>query len=380
MNFTFTDEQQLLADTVQRFVREHYSFETRREILRSKAGWSREVWQELAALGLTALNVPEEHGGLGAGPIETMLVMNALGAGLMLEPFLSAAVLAPALLSQLGDANANAGLFPEMASGERIVVVAHQEPQTRGELNSISTRAEKSGNGYVLHGKKRVVAHGGAAHDFLVTARTGGRANDNAGVSVFRVPAQMKGMILNAYRTIDGQGAADLTFDRLQLPATSLIGSEGAAMAAIEAAHHLAMSAICAEAVGIMKAVNATTLEYTKNRKQFGQPIGRFQALQHRMADMFIHSEQATSMSYLAAVKCNDPDLVERRRALSAAKVVIGQAGRYIAQQSIQLHGGMGMTDEMIVSHYFKRLTAVDLTFGDTDFHTQQFIANSAVT
>jgi alkylation response protein AidB-like acyl-CoA dehydrogenase len=378
MNFTFTDEQQLLADTVQRFVREHYSFEARRQILQSKAGWSQAVWQELAALGLTALNVPEEHGGIGSGPVETMLVMNALGAGLVLEPFLSAAVLAPALLSYLKDTDASAELLPEMASGNRIVVVAHQEPNTRGEMNSISTRAEKSGDGYVVNGMKSVVSHAGAAHEFLVTARTSGRMNDDAGVCVLRIPADMKGLSVKAYRTMDGQSAADLTFDRLQLPGSCLLRGDANAAGAIEAAHHVALSAICAEAVGIMKAVNAATLEYTKNRKQFGQPIGRFQSLQHRMADMFIQGEQATSMSYLAAVKCNDPDLTERRRTLSAAKVVIGQAGRYIGQQSIQLHGGMGMTDEMIVSHYFKRLTAIDLTFGDTDFHIQQFVALTA--
>jgi alkylation response protein AidB-like acyl-CoA dehydrogenase len=375
MDFNFTDEQQLLADTLRRFVREHYSFDARRDILMSTDGWSREVWQELAGLGLTALNVPEEHGGLGAGAVETMLVMNVLGEGLVLEPFLSAAVLAPALLTQLGETAAARELLPKIASGERIVIVAHQEPQTRGELNVVAARAEKNGDGYILQGKKSVVTHGGLADEYLVTARTSGKPTDAAGVRVFRMRAATDGLRIKRYRTFDGQNAADLELDRARVAADDLLGPESDTLAAIEAAHDVAISALCAEAVGIMKAVNATTLEYTKSRKQFGQPISRFQVLQHRMADMFIHCEQATSMSYLAAIRCSDPDVATRRRALSAAKTLIGQAGRFIAQQSVQLHGGMGMTDEMIVSHYFKRLTAIDLTLGDADFHLQKFAA-----
>jgi alkylation response protein AidB-like acyl-CoA dehydrogenase len=376
MDFNFSEEQQLLADTVQRFVRDDYSFETRRDILNGKSGWSREKWQAMAGLGLTALNVPEEYGGLGNGPVETMLVMNALGAGLVIEPYLAAAVHTPALLIQLADKSA-AELLPDVAAGERIIIVAHQEPQTRGELNHVATRAEKSSGGYVLDGLKSVIVGGGVADELLVTARTSGRAGDTQGMSVFRVDPKSAGVTIKDYGTIDGQRAADIELKNVAVPAANLLGEEGTAFAAIEAAHLQALSALCAEAVGIMRAVNAATVEYTKNRKQFGQPIGRFQALQHRMADMFLHSEQACSMSYLAAIKCVDPDLGERRRALAAAKVVIGQAGRFVGQQAVQLHGGMGMTDELLVSHYFKRLTAIDLTFGDADFHTQQFIAAS---
>jgi len=375
MDFNFSEEQQLLADTVQRFLRENYTFEARRDILNSKAGWSRDNWQAMAGLGLTALNVPEEHGGLGNGPVETMLVMNALGEGLILEPFLAAAVLTPALLIALGDHAANEQLMPDIASGERIVIVAHQEPQTRGELNHVATRAEKTSNGYVLDGLKNVISGGGAADELLISARTSGRTGDTDGVSIFRVDPKTPGVTVKDYGTIDGQRAADIQLGKVSVPASSLIGLEGQASAAIEAAHEQALSALCAEAVGIMKAVNAATLEYTKNRKQFGVPISRFQALQHRMADMFLNSEQAQSMSYLAAIKCVDPDVAERRRALSAAKVVIGQASRFVGQQAIQLHGGMGMTDELMVSHHFKRLTAIDLTFGDADFHIQRFIA-----
>jgi len=377
MDFNFSEEQQLLADTVRRFVRENYSFEARREILRSTSGWSRKVWNELAGLGLTALNVPEAHGGLGASPVDTMLVMNALGEGLVVEPFLSAAVLAPALLSQLADANAERELFPAMASGERIVIVAHQEPQTRGELQHVATRAERSGDVYVLDGRKSVIAHAGAADELLVTARTSGRTTEADGISVFRINPNIDGVTITAYRTLDGQTAADIELRQVKVARSNRVGAEGKAFAAIEAAHEIVLSALCAEAVGIMKAVNAATLEYTRSRKQFGQPISKFQVLQHRMVDMFIHSEQATSMSYLAAIRCVDPDAAERSRALSAAKVVIGQAARFISQQAVQLHGGMGMTDELMVSHHFKRLTAIDLTFGDADFHLQRFAAVS---
>lgn len=374
MDFNFTEEQQLLADTVKRFVRNDYTFEKRREILRSSPGWSREVWSTLADLGLTALAVPETHGGLNGSPVDTMLVMNALGEGLVLEPFLSAAVLAPTLIARLNDERAAAELFEGIATGQRIIVVAHQEPSTRGEVQSVSTRAEKIGDGYVLHGTKAVIAHGGAADELLVSARISGDSGDVDGVSVFRVDPQAMGVTVNRYVTFDGQRAADVELKGVKLASDRRIGAEGKAFPAIEAAHQIALSAVCAEAVGIMKAINAQTLEYTKNRKQFGVPIAKFQVLQHRMADMFLQAEQATSMSYLAAIKCVDPDPDERKRALSAAKVVVGQAARFVGQQAIQLHGGMGMTDELMVSHYFKRLTAIDLSFGDTDFHIQKFI------
>jgi len=374
MDFNFSDEQQLLADSVRRFVRENYSFETRREILRSPEGWSRSLWNELAALGLTALNVPEEHGGLGASPVETMLVMNALGEGLVLEPFLAAAVLAPALLAK-SDSDSTKALLPAIASGERIAIVAHQEQQSRGELQYVTTKAEKSVDGYVLDGYKAVIAHAPAADDLLISARIRGDAIDADGICVFRIDAQSPGVSIKPYRSMDGQMTADIELKGVRVSSSDLIGGEGDGFTAIECAHQIALSALCAEAVGIMKAVVASTVEYTRSRKQFGQPIAKFQVLQHRMADMFIQSEQATSMSYLAAIRCVDSEALERRRALSAAKVVIGQAGRFIAQQAVQLHGGMGMTDEMMVSHYFKRLTAIDLTLGDSDHHLARFAA-----
>ena len=292
MDFNFTDEQQLLADTVRRFVRESCSFEARREILKSDAGWSREVWNELAGLGLTALNVPEQYGGLGAGPVETMLVMNALGEALVLEPFLASAVVVPALLTALNDPKASEDLFPAIASGERIVVFAHEEPASRGRVQRVVTRARKEGDGYVLDGHKAVVVHAPSADELLISARLAGTESDAQGVAVFRVDPQASGVTLKRYRAIDGLPCADVILNGVRVNDSARIGTE--AFAAIESAQHIGMSALCAEAVGIMKATLATTVEYTRSRKQFGQPIAKFQVLQHRMADMFIQGEQAT--------------------------------------------------------------------------------------
>ena len=406
MDFSFNEEQQLLADTVRRFVRENYSFETRRAILASPEGWSREIWRQLAELGITALAIPGRHGGVGTdaatSAVEVMLVMNALGEGLVLEPCLATAVIVPGLLAHLGDEKASAELLPTIAAGERIIVLAHQEPGTRGELDRVATRAKAADGHYVLDGHKSVIMHGDIADEWLVSARSdgeddtrsdgeddtrsGGEGNtrsgaadrSESGISVFRVDRGTPGVKVTGYRTLDGQRAADIELNQVKIPAHRRVGEEGRAFAAIEAAHALGVSALCAEAVGIMKAVIAATVDYTRNRKQFGVPIASFQVLQHRMADMFLHSEQALSMSYLAAIRCTDADVSERRRAVSAAKVVIGQAGRYVGQEAIQLHGGMGMTDELIIGHYFKRLTAIDLSFGDTDFHIQRFIQASA--
>jgi alkylation response protein AidB-like acyl-CoA dehydrogenase len=371
MDFTFSEEQLLLSEMVQRFVREQYSFETRRKFLKSRTAAS--VWTELAGLGLTAINVSEEHGGLGGGPVETMLIMNALGQGLLLEPFLEACVLMPALLSFVGHGSAD--LLPALAAGEKISVFAHDEPRARGILSHVETQAVRSGDSYVVNGYKSVVGFANRADDVLVSARLSGGADNTSAIGLFRVDPHSTGVRLIPYRTLDGREAADIEFIDTRVSTERCLSED--AFASIEAAYDVALSALCAEAVGVMKAVNASTLEYLKNRKQFGQPIGRFQVLQHRMADMHIQAEQATSMSYLAAIRCTDPDRCERRKALSAAKVLVGQAGRFIAQQSIQLHGGMGMTDEMLVSHHFKRLTAIEFTLGDTDTHLQQFIAAS---
>ena len=374
MNFEFSEEQWQLQDTVNRYLTEQYTFEKFRAINASAVGWDKAAWAGLADLGVLALNVPVAQGGLGFGPLETLSVMGACGRSLLLEPFLSSAVIATAVLRAFDDAAA-AELLTRMASGEAIAVLAHYEPTSRFETRWVTTRAQKSGDHYLLDGHKAVVLHAGAADTLLISARTTGEPDDAHGVSLFRVARDSKGLTLDVYPTIDGQRAADVYLKGVQVPAGSMLGAEGAALPAIDAALDIGLAALCAEAVGVMQALVDATVAYVQSRQQFGTPIGRFQALQHRIADMLIHLEQARSMSYLAALRCTDENVTERRRALSAAKALVGQSCRFVGQQAVQLHGGMGMTDELIVSHWFKRLTAAELMFGDSDTHLQRFAA-----
>ncbi len=354
MNFDFDEDQRALADTVRRFVAKEYGFERRRAIRDSNAGWSREVWQALADLGVLALAIDEAHGGLGHGPQETGLVMNAFGAGLLLEPYLASAVIAPALIRRAASADFQERWLPAIAGGESVLVLAHAD--ARG-----APVRERDGK---LSGRKAVVAHGGCADLLLVSART-----SSGDTGLFAIAPGTDGLTVRDYPTLDGQRAADLVLS--ETPAARV--GAGDTADAIDAALDIGLAALCAEAVGIMDATVATTTEYLKTRQQFGQPIGRFQALQHRMADMLMHLEQARSMSYLAAMHCTIPNQPARQRTLSAAKVTVGQACRFIAQNAVQLHGGMGMTDELMLSHWFKRLTAIELSFGDSDSHLARF-------
>jgi alkylation response protein AidB-like acyl-CoA dehydrogenase len=375
MNFEFSDEQQQLHDTVDRYLTEQYSFEKFRAINASPTGWDKAAWAGLAELGVLALNVPTAQGGLGYGPLETLSVMGACGRSLLLEPFLSSAVIATALLRSFADDAAAAELLTHMAGGEAIAVLAHYEPDSRFETQWVNTRARKSGENYLLDGHKAVVLHAAAADTLLISARTSGEAQDAQGVSVFRVHRDAKGLTLVQYPTIDGQRAADVYLKGVEVRSGDRLGAEGGALPAIDAALDIGLAALCAEAVGVMQALVDGTVAYVQSRQQFGTPIGRFQALQHRIADMLIHLEQARSMSYLAALRCGDENVAERHRAMSAAKALIGQSCRFVGQQAVQLHGGMGMTDELIVSHWFKRLTAAELMFGDSDTHLQRYAA-----
>jgi len=378
VDFDLTREQHLLSDAVQRFVAKEYSFAAREAILDSKEGWSREIWAKLAELGLLGLQVPEEHGGMGGASVETMLTMNALGRGLLLEPYLPSAILATALIRDLGSAAQREELLPAMAAGERIAVPAHGEPGARDDLARVGTTAARSGDGFVLNGRKAVVPHAASAEALLVSARTSGAPDERRGISLFIVPRGAPGVSLQTYRTLDGQRASDVALRDVRVPAGGLLGPEGGAFEAISAAWDLGIAAICAEAAGALQALLDTTVEYAKTRKQFGVPIGKFQALQHRMVEMLIQVEQARSMSYLAAIRATDGDPAERRRAVSAAKVVIGQACRKVGQEAVQIHGGMGMTDELHVGHYFKRLTAIELSLGDTEHHLETFVRETA--
>ena len=367
MDFNFSEEQLQLQDAITRFVQGDYDFEHHRKVVASADGWDRKAWQGLADLGVLAMIVPEDQGGLGYGPIETQLALQATGPALLAEPLLTSGVIATALVRDFAQEPVRSELLGELATGGRILVLAHQEAKARGDVSVVDTTAKADGDGVVLNGAKAVIYHAAAADELLVSAREGD------GVSLFRVAKDTAGLTLRSYATIDGQRAAEVVLANVKVPASARLGAAGQALPAIERALDIGLAAVTAEAVGIMEATVNATGEYLKTRQQFGQPIGRFQALQHRMADMLLHLEQARSMSYLAAMDCQNPDDDARRKTLSAAKVTIGQACRFIAQQSVQLHGGMGMTDELNVSHWFKRLLAIELSFGDTDLHLERF-------
>lgn len=377
MDFALTDEQQQLQDAVQRFVRGSYGFEHRKAVLARADGFDPATWQGLADLGLLGLLVPEEHGGLAQGAIETALAMQAAGPALLVEPWLEVAVTATALLRDFGDAGSQAALLPAMASGERRVVLAHGEAAARGDAHFVQASARNDGDHVLLHGRKAVVVGAGVADEWLLSARHDGDARSAQGVSLYRVPAGSAGVTVKRCATIDGRRAAELVFDAVRVPASARVGEAGAALPAIERALDITLAAQCAEAVGVMQATVDATVEYLKTRQQFGQPIGRFQALQHRAVDMLVHREQALSMMWLAALRCTDADANVRRKAVAAAKVVVGQAAKFIREQAVQLHGGIGMTDELVVSHWFKRLLAVELALGGTDAALKRFIAAS---
>ena len=373
MNFNFTEEQVALQDSLRRFITKEYDFEKRRALVESDQGFSRDAWRQYAEFGVLALPFPEEFGGLNGTAVDTMIVMEAFGAGLVLEPYLPTVVLAGSLVRDAGSQAQKEALLPAIAGGELLMAFGHHEPGTRYELDRVATTAKSKDNGWVLDGTKSVVLHGGAAGKLIVSARTSGNAGDATGVSLFVLDRDTAGVTVHSYPMLDGNRGAEIELKGVRLGADALLGAKDRALPAIERAMDYALAALCAEAVGIMSALNAATLEYLKTRKQFGVPIGKFQALQHRMADMTIAAEQARSMMYLACVKADSEDAQERRRAMSAAKAYVGQSARYVGQQAIQLHGGMGVTDELIVSHWFKRLTLINATLGDADHHLGRF-------
>jgi alkylation response protein AidB-like acyl-CoA dehydrogenase len=373
MDFEFKEEQLQLADALKRWIARDYGFEARRAIVASAAGVSERAWTTLAELGLTALPVPEEQGGFAGDAVDMFVVMQELGRGLVIEPYF-ATVLGAEFL-RLG--GSHAGLLEQVAAGELKLACALGERQSRHDMRDIAARAEQAGDGWLLNGEKKVVLHGAQAGVLVVSARSAGGQRDEDGISLFAVPADAPGVGITEYRMLDGQRAADVRFHGVQLGADALIGQAGAGWAILEAALDYGAGLLCAEAVGAMDALFAATLDYLKTRQQFGVPIGKFQALQHRMADMYIHLEQARSMAMLAAVRLRSGNAAERRQAVSAAKYRVGQAARFVGQQAVQLHGGMGVTDELPAAHYFKRLTTIELTMGDSDHHLARFMAEA---
>ena len=371
MDFNFKEEQLQFADALKRWVLKDYSFEERARIIGSEAGVSDAAWATLAELGMTALPVPEEQGGFSGSAVDMFVVMQELGRGLVVEPYLATVIGAEFL--KLG--GSHAALLEKVAGGELKLACALGERQARHALADIATTAVQDGDAYVINGRKSVVVHGAQAGSVIVSARGAGAQSDHDGISLFVLPLDTAGISVTGYRTLDGQRAADIAFDNVRAPASALVGAAGAGWDILEAATDYGAGLLCAEALGAMEAIFAATLEYLKTRTQFGAPIGKFQALQHRMADMFIHLEQARSMALLAAVKLASTDADERRRAVSAAKFRVGQAMKFVGQQAVQLHGGMGVTNELPAAHHFKRLTMIELTLGDSDHHLRRFMA-----
>jgi alkylation response protein AidB-like acyl-CoA dehydrogenase len=376
MDFNYTEEQQLLKDSVEKYLDKNYSFGQRREIIASRQGMSPAVWEGLASMGLLGVPIPEDFGGFGGSGVDVALVMEAFGRALLVEPYLSTVVLAGSTIALGGSDAQRKILLPRIADGSMKFAFGHTEAGTRGELERVTTTARQEGGMWVINGAKSVVLHGAVADLLIISARTSGAPDSPHGITLFFVNPGEQGVAGREYPTYDGMRAAEITFDNVTISPESMIGVLDNGYGLLEAVTDRGIAAVCAEAVGCMGALQAATLEYLKTRQQFGVPIGKFQVLQHRLVDMLMQVEQARSMALLAAVKVDSANAAERRRVLSAAKEFIGRAGRFVGQQAIQLHGGMGMTDELAVGHYVKRLQAIDTTFGDGDLHLDRFCAS----
>ncbi|REE17872.1 hypothetical protein B0G71_0845 [Paraburkholderia sp. BL27I4N3] len=372
MNFQHTEDRRMLADTLNRFVSEQYGFATRDRIAQSDQGYSSDLWSRFAELGIIGALFDEADGGFGGGGFDIAVVFESLGRGLVVEPFLDTLIVGRAIARSGNEAQK--AVLGELIDGSRIVALAHGEPDSHYELSRVTTRAERSGSTWRLNGAKAVVQHGEHASLFLVSARTSGDDDSEAGVTLFLVPRDTPGVGVRGYRKIDGGRAAEVTFDTVTLNDGALLGTTDAGFATLEYAISCGVLALCSEAVGAMDVAKDYTLEYLRTRKQFGVPIGSFQALQHRMADLLLEIEQSRSAVINAAAALGAERKV-RERAVSAAKYSIGRIGALVAEECIQLHGGIGMTWELPLAHYAKRLVMIDHQLGDEDHHLERFVA-----
>ena len=369
MDFDLNDDQRLLKDSVDRLIADKYGFEQRRAFMKEQDGWSRAMWAQYAELGLLGLPFGEEHGGFGGGPVETMIVAEAFGRALVLEPYFATVVLSGGLIRRAADPALQSELLPKIAAGDLLLAFAHVERQSRYELHNVTTIARNEGGRWRLEGEKGVVLHGDAADKLLVTARTSGGTRDRSGVGLFLVDVPSEGVSVRGYPTQDGLRAAEVSL----AGATGVpLGDPANALPHIERVVDEALGYLAAEAVGVMTAMHESTVDYMKQRKQFGRAIGDFQALQHRAVDMYVQLEQARSMALLATMMAGEDDAAERHKAVAAAKVQIGRSGRKVGQEAVQLHGGIGVTMEYMVGHYFKRMSRIELRFGDADTHLAQ--------
>lgn len=378
MDFSFSEEQVLLQDSVQKFIQNSYPFDARQKLQQSEEGFSRNNWRIFAELGWLALPFSEADGGLGGTPVETMIMLEEFGKGLVLEPYVTTVILAGGLLSRGGSQAQKEGLLASLIAGEKLGAFAFVEPQARFNLADVQTSATSKGKGFVINGFKGVVLGGPSADFLVVPARTSGGQRDESGISLFLVDADSKGVSRRDYPTVDGHRASEITFDNVEVGEDAIVGDLDQAYPLIESVIDQGILAVGAEAVGAMEVLYKTTVEYCKTREQFGQPIGKFQVLQHRMVDMFMEHEQAKSLLYMAAMRLAEGETALARKAVSALKVQVGKGGRFVGQNAIQLHGGMGMTDELSVGHYFKRVTIIETLFGNVDFHLKRFAAQAA--
>ncbi|PYM22089.1 MAG: pimeloyl-CoA dehydrogenase small subunit [Candidatus Rokuibacteriota bacterium] len=373
MDFEYSDEQKLLAETLRKFLNTGYGFDARAKIVAGPAGWSEDVWAVLAEMGILSVPFDAEHGGFGGTTVDMMVVMEALGEFLVVEPYLATVGLGGRFVARGGSSAQQQRILPTLIQGKLKMAFAQTEPGARYDLRQVSARATKSGDGWVLEGDKRMVLHGGNADLLVVSARTSGGARDADGISLFLVERTAPAVTVTEYRTLDNLRVADVKLADVRVGREALLGGEGRGFALAEEVVDYATALVCAEAVGAIKYAHDATLDYLKTRRQFGVPIGSFQALQHRMVDILISYEQARSIACLACVKVDSADAAERRRAVSAAKIKIADACRHVSQEAVQLHGGMGMTEELKISHTFRRLTSIAQAFGDADYHLERF-------
>lgn len=374
MDFSYSDEQQMLQDSVQKFVKGQYDFDTRKKVIESDKGFSADYWNLFAELGWLTVPFKEEDGGFGGLAVDLMVVMEEFGKGMVVEPFLATAVLSGGLISELGNDAQKQELLGAIMEGKLQLATAYAEADSRYNLASVATTATKSGDGYVISGEKVVVFNGPAADKFLVIARTSGDKFDRDGISVFVVDADASGVSTRGYTAVDGHRAAEVSLNDVKVSADALLGAEGKALPALEVVVDRMTLAVSAEAVGAMACLLQKTVEYSKTRKQFGVAIGSFQALQHRMAEMFIECELARSVVIMAAMKLDSSaSATEKAKMVAAAKSRVGRAMRKVGQEAVQIHGGIAITDELDVGHYFKRVTTIEHQFGDTDYQTMRF-------
>ncbi|MFM0210678.1 acyl-CoA dehydrogenase [Paraburkholderia sediminicola] len=369
MDFSYSEEQRMLADSLRRFMESEYTFAARRRRAREGGSFDRAVWLQFAALGVLGLTVPQEYGGFSEGAASRLIVQHELGRALVLEPVTPCGVMAAAILVRHGSAAQKDRWLRAIVSGEKVVVPAYAESSSRYRLDAVQTRVLHTGGGYVLDGAKVLVWHGEAADAFIVSVRMAG----TGAPALFVVPRETRGVVVTGYPTMDGLRAADVMLREVELGAHALVGEAVDGLVALTYGIDHGIAALCAEAVGAMERLIEITAEYLRTRHQFGVPLATFQALQHRVADMLVQKELALSMAYVAAQALDEPDAQQRRRMLAAAKVTVAKAGRFVGQQAVQLHGGMGITDELEVGDYFKRLTMFDPLLGDSDHHLARY-------